>query len=96
MSPSPESLKKIKLETIHFGAYLSKQFLSALINIVLVKTDYLYSGTVSFTATGGHRRSQHEARGGNCLLLNFQIDNDFASCFASSNKIMIQISTNYH
>ena len=34
-----------------------------------------------------HRRSQHEARGGNCLLLNFQINNDFASCFASSNKI---------
>ena len=32
-----------------------------------------------------HRRSQHEARGGNCLLLNFQIDNDFAKCFASSN-----------
>ena len=28
-----------------------------------------------------HRRSQHEARGGNCLLLNFQIDNDFASFF---------------
>ena len=43
-----------------------------------------------------HRRSQHEARGGNCLLLNFQIDNDFASCFASSHKKMIKISTNYH
>ena len=45
---------------------------------------------------GEHRRSQHEARGGNCLLLNFQIDNDFSSCFASSNKKMIKISTNYH
>ena len=42
----------------------------------------------------GHRRSQHEARGGNCLLLNFQI-NGFASCLSSSNKKMIQISTNY-
>ena len=31
-----------------------------------------------------HKRSQHEARGGNCFLLNFQIDNDFASCFAST------------
>ena len=45
---------------------------------------------------GEHRHSQHEARGDNCLLLNFQIDNDFASCFASSNKKIIQISTNYH
>ena len=44
----------------------------------------------------GHRRSQHEARGGNCLLLNFQISNDFASRFASSNKKMIHISTNYY
>ena len=43
-----------------------------------------------------HRRSQHEARGGNCLLLNFRINNDLASCFASSNKRMIEIPTNYH
>ena len=32
----------------------------------------------------------------NCLLQNFQIDNEFDSCFASSNEKMIQISTNYH
>ena len=32
-----------------------------------------------------HRRSQHEARGGNCLLLNFQTDNDFASFFEQEN-----------
>ena len=35
--------------------------------------------------------SQHEAREGNCLLLNFQIDNDIASYSASSNKTMILI-----
>ena len=29
-------------------------------------------------------------------ILNFKIDNDFASCFASLNKKMIQISTNYY
>ena len=46
--------------------------------------------------TRDHRRSQHEARGGNCLLLNFQISNDFASRFASSNKKMIHISTSYY
>ena len=37
---------------------------------------------------------QEEA--GNCLLLNFQISNDFASRFVSTNKKMIHISTNYY
>ena len=44
------------------------------------------SAATATALANSHRRSQHEARGGNCLLLNFQIDNDFASCFACSNK----------
>ena len=40
--------------------------------------------------------SRYEARGGNCLLLNFLIDNDFTSCVASLNNKLIHISVNYH